>query len=225
MTNNGMELRGTRPVMDDPDALLRVISNTWYGWPDYSADLFPISDARFQPRWQELLIRSGYPDLSFVVDHATSGLIPPDRTALLAATFQPLSGAAKLAFVPGTGPFSQYAGNAIVALSGDRAPFATSGKPLVGPLGYKVVRVDVGENQVVDFVRNTVGGPLSRVRGASVGLERPVDVKFGPDGAMYILDMGRMSVESGQPRISPGTGRVFRLEASSVAPLEADVQR
>lgn len=215
MTDDGMELRGTRPVMDDPDTLLRVIANTWYGWPDYSADLFPISDARFQSRWAELLLRSGYPDLSFVIDHATSGLIPPDRSALLAATFQPLSGAAKLAFVPATGPFKQYAGNAIVALAGDRAPFATSGKKLAGPVGYKVVRVDVGENKTWDFVRNTVGGPASRIKGEQIGLERPIDVKFGPDGALYILDMGQITMDGGQARIKPGTGRVFRLEPMS----------
>src|SRR5256714_14210725 len=48
-TNDGMELRGTRPVMNDPDVLLWITPDTWYGWPDFSADLMPISDPRFPP--------------------------------------------------------------------------------------------------------------------------------------------------------------------------------
>ena len=47
-TNRGMELRGTRPIKDDPDAMLRITQDTWYGFPDYSTDLVPITDPRFQ---------------------------------------------------------------------------------------------------------------------------------------------------------------------------------
>ncbi|HWB52533.1 MAG TPA: hypothetical protein VG722_00005, partial [Tepidisphaeraceae bacterium] len=42
MTNDGMQLRGTRPVKDDPDSLLWVLKGTWYGFPDFSTDLRPI---------------------------------------------------------------------------------------------------------------------------------------------------------------------------------------
>ena len=49
MTNQGMKLRGTRPVKDDPDVLLKWVQSTWYGAFDYSADLFPIGEKRFQP--------------------------------------------------------------------------------------------------------------------------------------------------------------------------------
>ena len=42
--NQGMELRGTRPVKDDPDAIIRIIRNVWYGWPDFSTDLQPITE-------------------------------------------------------------------------------------------------------------------------------------------------------------------------------------
>lgn len=216
MTNNGMELRGTRPVKDDPDALLKVVSGTWYGWPDFSTDLYPISDARFQPG-AEMIIKSGYPDISFLIDHETSGLLRPNRNTLLRATFQSLSGAAKMDFAPGAGPFKDYHGNAIVALSGDTAPFATSGRKLLSPVGFKVVRVDVDAHQVKDFVRNTQGKPASRLDDDPVALERPIDVKFGPDGCLYILDFGEMSMRTGRPHIKPGTGRIFRLVP---APLE-----
>lgn len=212
MTNQGMELRGTRPVKDDPDVLLRVVGGTWYGWPDYSADLQPISDTRFQPP-TEMIMKSGYPDLSFLIDHSTTGLLRPDRNTLLQGTFQPLSGAAKLVFAPSSGPFAQFRGNAIVALSGDRAPFATSGKELIGPIGYKIVRVDVDNpmKQVTDFVRNTEGAPATLLEEEGRMLERPIDVKFGPDGALYILDFGPLVMKGGREKTPARGGKVYKL--------------
>ena len=101
-TDQGMELRGTRPVKDDPDTLLRIVKNTWYGWPDYSADLQPITERQFQPL-AELSIKTGYPELSFLLDHQASGLMRPNRDTLLQTTFAPLAGASKMAFSPTVG--------------------------------------------------------------------------------------------------------------------------
>ncbi len=210
VTNNGMELRGTRPVKDDPDALLWLVPETWYGWPDYSADLQPISESRFQPP-VEMIIKTGYPDLSFLIDHQTSGLLRPDRNTLLQAVFPPLSGAAKMDFVPPSGPFKEFHGNVIITLSGDRAPFATSGHKLISPVGYKLVRVDVDMRQIKDFVYNTRELPAHMLGRDVEAIERPIDVKFGPDGAMYILDLGQMEMKDGREKVVPGTGRVFKL--------------
>jgi glucose/arabinose dehydrogenase len=219
-TNNGMELRGSRPVQDDKDVLLRILQGTWYGWPDFSADLVPISDPRFLPA-PEIMNRTGYPELSFVIDHATSnapsGLPTPSRDLLVYGVFPSLSGAAKLDFVPSDSAFRDFRYNAIVALSGDRAPFATSGQKLKAPVGYKVVRVDLENRRIEDFIRNTRDMPASRVprkdtSGASEALERPIDVKFGPDGKLYILDFGKLELRNGREKITPGSGRIFVLE-------------
>jgi len=218
-TNNGMQMRGTRPVKDDPDVLLRLVPGADYGFPDYSADLFPITEERFQPP-TSLSIKTGYPDLSRLVDAERSNLIPPERGTLLQAIFPSLSGASKMHFVPAAGPFQEYRGSVIVALHGDQAPFATSGVKLLAPVGYKVVRVDVDTRQVVDFVKNTSDQPASFLRSKVVALERPVDVKFGPDGAMYILDFGRLENRSGVPKIRKNTGGLFKL-IPAPAPVEA----
>ena len=45
-------------------------------------------------------------------------------------------------------------------------------------------------------------------------LERPADVKFGPDGALYIVDMGRIVMKGGREIPIEGTGKIFRLVAS-----------
>ncbi|MDB5325768.1 MAG: repeat containing protein [Phycisphaerales bacterium] len=213
-SNNGMELRGTRPVKDDPDAVLRVPlgGQIWYGFPDFSTDLVPIGDARFQPPSQ-LLMRTGYPELATLVDHEASGLIPPDQNTLMRGRFAPLSGAAKMAFVPDqpAEPFKPFRGQLVVALSGDRSPFATGGQKLVGPQGFQVKAVDLDTKRVSDFVVNTRRMPASQNDKSELELERPIDVKFGPDGALYIVDYGRMEMKNGHERIESKTGRVFRL--------------
>jgi glucose/arabinose dehydrogenase len=214
-TDDGMQMRGTRPVKDDPDALLKLVRGTWYGFPDFSRDLNSIGDGTFQPP-AEMIIVSGYPELSPVINREESNLISPAlaRDTLLRATFPSLSGAARMDIVPSDGPFHDYRGNAIVALDGDRAPWATSGAPLKGPVGYKVVRVDPDMNNgpVADFVRNTRGLPAHLLgRDSDNALERPIDVKFGPDGALYILDFGPLRSENGREKIPDHAGRIFRL--------------
>jgi hypothetical protein len=212
MTNNGMEMRGTRPVKDDPDAMLRIYGGTWYGWPDYSADLRRITDPDFQPP-QELLVT--YQELSVVVDHQGSRLAEPLRSSLLHAVLPTLSGAAGLTFVPAGGPLgTEHRGHAVIALSGDRAPFATSGRKMKGPTGYRIVRVDPIEKTVTDFVRNTAGLPRSR-QGLTyhhISLERPIAVHFDrSDGSMYIVDFGVLEMRRGREFVKERTGRIFKL--------------
>ncbi|HEX2973818.1 MAG TPA: hypothetical protein VHP11_15910, partial [Tepidisphaeraceae bacterium] len=96
-------------------------------------------------------------------------------------------------------------------LWGDQAPYDTGGMKLVGPMGYKVVQVNVDGKEVKDFIRNTQAGPASKYDLGGRALERPVDVKFGPDGALYILDFGRMEMRGSRERVRGGTGRVFKL--------------
>ena len=217
-TNEGMELRGTRPVKNDRDALLRLIpGGAWYGWPDYTADLRPVSEDQFQPP-QEMIARTGYQRVLWVIDRNQTNSDPkaipiqePTRDRVM-GEFSPLSGAAKLDFVPATWPDRLARGKAVVALAGDTAPFDTSGRPIIGPIGYKVAIVDVQTARVEDFIRNTAGGPASRIDPKNLNLlERPVDVKFGPDGTLYILDAGRMQIRDGRPEYEPGTGQIFRL--------------
>lgn len=218
-TNQGMELRGTRPVKDDRDALLWVPraagqgAATWYGWPDYSTDLQRISEQRFQPL-VEMLLPTGYRQVSFVVDHEASGLVAPNPNVLVKGVFQSQSGATGIDFVPPEGPFATFAGSAIVALAGDRAPFGTAGLPLTGPIGYKVVRVDIDRKVVSDFIRNVQPGPASQQGdepATLTQLERPIDVQFGPDGSMYVLDVGHIQMKDGRPQITERSGKVFRL--------------
>ncbi len=222
-TNNGMELRGTRPVKDDPDALVRVLLSggvpVWYGFPDYSTDGRPISNPEFQPP-VEMITRFGYPDVAALIDHERSGLdkVRADPQSVNRGTFPPLSGAAKMDVVPASGEFKDYHGSVIVAQFGDRAPFATSNQKLTMIPGRKLVRVNIDARQVTDFVVNTQGKPASRLDRGTVALERPIDVKFGPDGAMYVLDFGFMKMRGGKEKIASRGGKIFRLSAPPAEP-------
>ena len=86
---------------------------------------------------------------------------------------------------------------------------------MIGPIGYKVVRVSVDTQRVEDFIRNTSGVPAhmlsSKERRTRGAMERPADVKIGPDNALYILDMGRMEVRNGREKVYSGTGQIYRL--------------
>jgi hypothetical protein len=216
-TNDGMETRGTRPIVDDPDSLLRLPKDGWLGGPDYSTDGHRISEERYRPPIS-MLIQTGYREISQLIDQEASGVHLPDFSVLVYGIFPSLSGAAKMDFVPGTGPFKNLQGDVLVALDGDRAPFATSGLKLLSHPGFKVMLVDMDNKQVKEFVHNTAGVPISMQAYGAIGLERPCDVKVGPDGAIYILDFGRMDNASGIPRYYPGTGGLFKLDAVQAKP-------
>ena len=219
-TNQGMKLRGTRPIKNDRDSLLRLIGGAWYGWPDYTTDLQSVSNPQFQPP-VTMIAPTGYSLILPIIDRDASSdngafkMISPTDTlsGYVVGKFSPLSGAAKMTFVPKSGPFHKQAGaQVIVALSGDEAPFDTSGHPFDSSGGYKVVEVDMDQHKVTDFVKNTGGGPGSRIDPKNQNLlERPFDPKFGPDGALYILDIGRLHMHGGRPVYEPGTGKIFRV--------------
>jgi len=209
-TNQGMEARGTRPVNNDPDSFCRSYPATWYGFPDYTTHIQPVTEREYQPPL-DLIINSGYPDLSFLINHQTSGLSVAKSQDVIYGAFPSQSGASGFDFVPSNGPFREFAGSAIVALLGDRSPFATGGQELKGPVGFKVVRVDVDRRLVRDFIKNVQPGPASQHGGNARQLERPVDIKFGPDGALYILDFGQARMKNGTLDVTSGTGKIYRL--------------
>jgi glucose/arabinose dehydrogenase len=64
---------------------------------------------------------------------------------------------------------------------------------------------------VTDFVYNTRLAPASTLGISGRGLERPIDVKFGPDGDLYILDYGQMAMKHGQEQVNAGSGTIWRL--------------
>ena len=212
---NGYDVRGSRPVKDETDVSLKITEGTWYGVPDYSAGREPLTDSKFDApdSLQAGIFIGGEPvgkDLGFLIDHQKSGLTPPNPSVVL-GRHEFNSSPSLLDVAPAS--WDELAGQVFIAEWGDLAPPTN---PLRGKTssGFQVVQVDPATGDLTTFVGNRGGGPASAMGQEGKGLERPFDVKFGPDGAMYIVDYGVVTIDTSlQPPYAykPGTGAVWKV--------------
>lgn len=193
-TDHGIDERGARFIVGDPDDFYEITEGRWYGFPDYAAGR-RLDD----PYWGD----GGRGREPMIAD-------PPDTPPAPYTTFTAHAAANGFDFSPGE-PFG-FANDAFVACFGDAAPITTR---RITPAGFKVARIDMDTRTVVDFAVNRVAG------GASVlphdGFERPVDCRFGPDGNLYVVDWGEMvpTPERAGVEIRRGTGVLWRIRPTS----------
>jgi glucose/arabinose dehydrogenase len=192
-TDNGYDDRGSRPVWGAPDLMWRVEANRWYGWPDYSGNR-ALTEEEFQP--------PGKDPLKFLLrEHPGE---PPAPTAL----FEVHCSADGFDF--SRSEAFGHVGQAFVAMFGDQAP--TTGK-LLGPAGFKVVRVDPASGACEDFAvaRGDQSGPASLVGGH--GLERPIAARFNREGtALYVVDFGVLRQDEDGAHPVERTGALWKIE-------------
>lgn len=207
---HGADIRGTRPVLDDPDGIYRVREGSWYGWPDYSAALEPLTDPRYRP--PQRFLAEGHTRLQFLIDHPRSGLRPPDRS-LMVTTTVPHAALGGMTFVPKDGPFARWGGRLLISEMGDFKPTTDPVKP-DERAGFQVEVVDVASGRRTVFARNRGPGPALPASRLDLqeAFERPVDVKVGPDGLVYVLDFGVFEPTEKSAKVMPKTGKVFRIE-------------
>jgi glucose/arabinose dehydrogenase len=182
VTDNGYDERGSRPVWGTGDLLWKVEKDKWYGWPDYS----------------------GHHELHnvkpVIANHPNK---PPDPAAHLGVH----SSSNGLDF--SSSEEFGYKGEAFIAQFGDQAPVV--GKVL-NPVGFKVVRVNTETSVITDFAVNKgkVNGPASYLEHG--GLERPVAVRFSPNGKeMYIVDFGILLMSDKGAAPKEKTGVVWKV--------------
>lgn len=223
---NGYDVRGSRPVDDEIEATYRVREDAWYGYPDYSAGLESLADPRFDVpnRLQSPVfvdgVRQPPPELiAPVIDRAASGLPAPDPS-LVVGEHQFGSSPSMLDVAPDS--WGDLAGQIFVAEWGDLSP---STNPLRNNLpGYRVSTIEPATGEAVPFVRNVLPGPASMQDALGQGIERPFDVKFGPDGAMYIVDYGVAKVNFDRIKqgkfpyeFPPETGAIWKVTPTVAA--------
>jgi glucose/arabinose dehydrogenase len=228
---NGYDIRGSRPVQGEIDATLRIREGMWYGVPDFSASRRPLTMPQFEPpdSLQAMVVVNGQPQgktLGFVIDHAASGLTPPDPSVVV-GRHEINSSPSMLDVAPAS--WGNMAGQLFIAEWGDLAPPTN---PLRGnrPAGYRIVRVNPAKGQPEPFVWNRQPGPASMHNAQGQGLERPFNVRFGPDGALYIVDYGVVRIdmslkkEQNEPpyREVPGTGAIWRVVPESMQPMQRE---
>jgi glucose/arabinose dehydrogenase len=192
-TDNGYDVRGSRGVFGAPDLLWRVTPGGWHGWPDFVGDR-AVDDDFFQP-----------PDR------------PRPQRVLQAAPGVPPKPVAKLAVhsssdgidVSRSEAFG-FVGQLFIAQFGDQAPAV--GK-VWAPVGFKVIAVDPRNGEITDFAVNAGDGQGPASRLGHGGLERPVAVRFSPDGrSLYVVDFGVLRMDdTGKSHAQPGTGVLWKI--------------
>ena len=216
-TENGFDVRGSRPIANDKEDLYVVKQGAWYGWPDFASGI-PVTDPQFKPD-------DGPAPQFLLKDH------PPVEKPL--RTFPKHSSITKLDFSPG-GKFG-FEGQMFVAFFGHMAPM--TGK-VEEHGGHRVVRVDA-TGEVKDFFgkkehghggghgdADSKGGSSKEKKSdsgekaqggggkkesVSSGPRRLVDVRFSPKGdALYVVDFGAMTVDQ-KPHPVPRTGVIWRI--------------
>jgi glucose/arabinose dehydrogenase len=209
----GADVRGTRPVADDPDAIYRVERGGWYGWPDFSGALEPLTAPKYAvaARWSA----DGQDGPRPLFDLERSGLRAPDERWLVMAT-APHAAICGISVIPGHGPFAAWRGQILVSEMGDFRPTTDAIQPDVRA-GFQIELVDPATGKSSVFLRNRGDGPSQPASTLDLddGLERPVDVRVGPDGYVYVLDFGVWVPTPTEARIFPKTGKVFRVVPAS----------
>lgn len=190
-TEHGIDERNARHIIGDHEDFYEVVQGAWYGWPDFASGI-RLDD----PYWGD----GGRGREPVLAEHPDAN--PPKPFT----TFPQHSGPNGVDFC--RDPRFGFHGDAFVALFGDLTPVTAR---LTTPSGFKVVRVEMETGEVADFAVNKIQGPASKL--PHRGLERPSHCQFGPDGALYVVDFGQISIapEKGGVRVQQGTGALWRI--------------
>jgi glucose/arabinose dehydrogenase len=193
VTDNGYDERGSRHVFGAGDPLWEVVRGTWYGWPDFSGGQRLDEGDQFKPPGREK-------PKPLLAEHPN---LPPRPAAVL-----PVHASANGFDFSRGGAFG-HRGEAFVALFGDQSP--TTGK-VVGPVGFRIVRVDVGSGAIREFASNRgkKSGPASGL--GTGGFERPIAARFDPSGtALYVVDFGVLKETREGPVPVRETGVLWKI--------------
>jgi hypothetical protein len=213
---DGADERGARPTNNAPDALHLARQNAdgspdYHGWPDRLGDL-AASQAVFNPIGGPADDLCGPPAMPVFNAAACRAAItaadvpirdvlafPPQQITAPLTLEAADSSFTGIDFVPRSfvrGPVQR--GAALYTLEGDfgfSAPNATSPAPEVGH-EVKLINFPSGDQpltlKVLNFARNATGDQAFIATSATDvdAFNRPLNVRFGPDGCAYVPDYG-----------------------------------
>ena len=191
VSNQSYDVRGSRPIANAPDEFILVNPGQWYGWPDFAGGEL-ITSARFKPEGgiQPELLLANYPS------------IPPRPFATFPANSY-IGG-----FDFNTYPQFGVVGDVYIAEFGSGGRIAANdGTPSSGN-GHRISKIDIRTGANTTFAMNKSGFSASLTQEG--GLSRPVDIAFGQDGAMYVVDMGINSLTNFS-YYYPHTGVIWKI--------------
>ncbi|MDF2543844.1 MAG: repeat containing protein [Herbinix sp.] len=192
VSNNGCDIRGSRPIANAPDEFQLITPGVWYGWPDYAGGE-PVTSPRFKPEGgqQPEFLFTNHPNL------------PPRPYAMFP------QGSTIIGFDFNYNSNFGPRGDVYIAEFGAVRPNTIRDiAPLFTGSGHRVSKIDMVSGGVTTFAINKSGFPAHISREGGFG--RPADIAFGPDGAMYIVDMGTNYLDNLNSFI-PNTGVIWRV--------------
>ncbi|SFR81870.1 PQQ-dependent sugar dehydrogenase [Anaeromicropila populeti] len=189
--NNGYTATGSRPIENATDDFYLVSHGLWYGWPDYSGGE-PVSLPRFRPSGgvQPTLLLKNQPNVP-----PTPFVSFPPNSMIRGFDFNYNS-----KFGPYGDVYIAEFGSMVKTTLGEPMPYAGT--------GHRVSKIDMKSRTINTFAINKSGFPSSLSKGG--GFERPADIIFAPDGAMYVVDMG-LNAFYNSDNFVPGTGVIWRI--------------
>jgi len=190
-SNQGFEVRGSRPIANAPDEFQLITQGIWYGWPDFAGGM-PVTLPRFKPE--------GVEQPEFLLTNHPN--VPPSPFA----TFTSGSYITGFDFNKNYS-FGNY-GDAFVTEFGSGGRIAGEDITAYAAKGHRISQINISTGAVSTFAINKSGFPSSITREG--GFERPIDLVFGPDGAMYILDLG-MNSPRNPSAYFPNTGVIWKV--------------
>lgn len=203
--NSGNPIPG-RPVYDDWETIYVLEEGAWYGWPDYYSSV-PITDQRFRrpqdPQFKEKKMPMEVISHKFALTEETRQRLlkgaqtPPEPLDRIT----PHAAAQGFVFAPKGWGFDEN--DILLAEYGAVIPYEVAKSKLDG---FQVSRVNLKTGKREPFMWNKSGKPASAAPGQPApqgqGLERPLRVEVGPDGALYVVDFGVFDV-SPKPKDKP----------------------
>ncbi|MDF2542843.1 MAG: repeat containing protein [Herbinix sp.] len=194
VANMGYDNRGSRPIANAPDEFFTATPGLWYGWPDFAGG-DPVSLPRFTPE-------GGFPPELLIKNMPN---IPPDPFT----TFP--SNSNIMGFDFDYYRFGPY-GDAYIAEFGSTDPQQDRGNTSFAGTGHRISKIDMKTRTVSTFAINKSGFPSYISQEGGFG--KPIDVKFGPDSALYVLDMG-VEDRNNPGVLLPNTGTIWRIFKTS----------
>jgi glucose/arabinose dehydrogenase len=202
-TNNSCNPILPRPIFNDWETIYEIQEGQWYGWPDFCSSE-PLTDARFSdapPEFPEPVEPH-----EFVLAEETHRQLLGDRDKPVEPLVKLAPHAASQGFTFAPSEFGLSEDDILIANWGSLVLFQADE---ADPPGFNIARVNLETGDISIFAENKSGKPASMEN--SGGLERPLRVRFGPDGALYVVDWGVMEFKPPEHMARLNTGVIWKI--------------